>query len=64
VYDRPVGHPDQEVGGVMVTLAGLCSASEINMDEAGDQELKRNWDHIDVIRNKQAGKPHGSPLPQ
>lgn len=64
VFNRPVGEPSQEVGGVMVTLAGLCSAIEINMDEAGDLELQRNWDRIDEIREKQKGKPHGSPLPQ
>ena len=27
VFNRPVGEPSQEVGGVMVTLAALCSAS-------------------------------------
>ena len=64
VFSRPVGEPSQEVGGVMVTLAGLCSAIEINMDEAGDVELQRNWDRIQEIRKKQKGKPHGSPLPQ
>lgn len=64
VYGRPVGIPDLEVGGVMVTLAALCSASEINMDEAGDGELNRNWDRIESIRAKQAAKPPGSPLPQ
>lgn len=64
VYDRPIGVPNLEVGGVMVTLAALCSASEINMDDAGDAELKRNWDRIDAIRKKQASKPRGSPLPQ
>lgn len=64
VYGRPVGVPDSEVGGVMVTLAALCSASGIDMDEAGDGELKRNWDRIDTIRAKYAAKPHGSPLPQ
>ncbi|WP_010339408.1 hypothetical protein [Sphingobium yanoikuyae] len=64
VYDRPIGRPDLEVGGVMVTLAGLCSASQINMDQAGDRELGRNWDRIEQIRAKQAAKPHGSPLPQ
>lgn len=64
VYGRPVGVPDLEVGGVMVTLAALCSASEINMDDAGDRELQRNWDQIETIRAKQAAKPHGSPLPQ
>jgi hypothetical protein len=64
VFGRPVGRPDQEVGGVMVTLAGLCSASGINMDDAGDLELERNWDHIETIRAKQQAKPPGSPLPQ
>lgn len=64
VFGRPVRRPDQEVGGVMVTLAGLCSASGINMDDAGDRELERNWDRIETIRTKQQAKPHGSPLPQ
>ena len=64
VYSRPEGRPELEVGGVMVTLASLCSATEIDMNEAGDNELKRNWDRIDIIRKKQASKPPGSPLPQ
>lgn len=64
VFGRPSGRPEQEVGGVMVTLASLCSASDINMDEAGDQELDRNWKRIEQIRAKQQSKPHGSPLPQ
>ena len=64
VFGRPQGQPDQEVGGVLVTLAGLCSASGINMDDAGDRELNRNWDRIEAIRDKQRSKPHGSPLPQ
>lgn len=64
VFGRPHGRPDQEAGGVMVTLASLCSAVGIDMDEAGDRELQRNWIRIDDIRRKQAAKPHGSPLPQ
>ena len=64
VFDRAKGDPVQEVGGVMVTLASLCSATSLNMDEAGDMELARNWDRIDAIRAKQQSKPHGSPLPQ
>lgn len=64
VFGRPAGKPDQEVGGVMVTLASLCSAVGINMEEAGNRELDRNWDRSDVIRAKQQSKPHGSPLPQ
>lgn len=63
VFGRPPGQPAQEVGGVMVTLASVCSASDINMDEAGDRELDRNWNRIGLIRAKQQSKPHGSPLP-
>lgn len=64
VYGRPAGAPSQEVGGVMVTLSALCSVSQINMDEAGERELERNWERIETIRAKQAAKPRGSPLPQ
>lgn len=64
VFGRVTGKPDQEVGGVMVTLASLCSVSGLNMDEAGERELSRNWERIDQIRAKQQSKPHGSPLPQ
>lgn len=64
VFSRPSGLPDLEVGGVMVTLAGLCSASGINMDDAGNRELERNWERIEAIRAKQGAKPHQSPLPQ
>ncbi len=64
VFGRQAGEADQEVGGVMVTLASLCSAIGVDMAKAGDRELARNWDRIDVIRIKQKSKPHGSPLPQ
>ncbi len=64
VYSRPAGLPENEVGGVMVTLAGLCSATAIDMQDEGDHELDRNWERINTIRQKQASKPHGSPLPQ
>lgn len=64
VFSRPQGDPAQEVGGVLVTLASLCSAVAINMDEAGNKELECNWDRIEAIRAKQQSKPHGSPLPQ
>lgn len=64
VYGRPEGRPELEVGGVMVTLASLCSASGIDMQDAGDAELRRNWERIDAIRRKQASKPPSSPLPE
>ncbi|WP_431300640.1 hypothetical protein [Tabrizicola sp. BL-A-41-H6] len=64
VFDRPTGAQEQEIGGVMVTLAALCNAIELSMDDAGEKELARNWERIEAIRRKQASKPAGSPLPQ
>lgn len=64
VFDRPVGEQEQEVGGVMVTLAALCSAIGVPMDSAAEKELERNWNRISAIRHKQATKPANSPLPQ
>lgn len=64
VFGRPQGQPLQEVGGVLVTLASLCSAIGVDMGKAGDRELQRNWERIEAIRAKQQSKPPGSPLPQ
>lgn len=63
VYDRPQGDVNQEVGGVMVTLAALCLASDIDMHTGGETELARVWTKIEQIRAKQAAKPRHSPLP-
>lgn len=63
-FNRPVGEPKQETGGVVVTLAALCLASGIDMNECGETELKRIWTKIDKIREKQANKPKHSPLPE
>ena len=54
VYSRPIGEKTQEVGGVMVTLAALCSAQKIDMHECGETELARIWTKIEQIRFKQA----------
>jgi len=64
VFGRPVGEPVQEAGGVMVTLAALCLANNIDMHDAGDTELTRIWTKVEAIRAKQAAKPKHSPLPQ
>jgi NTP pyrophosphatase (non-canonical NTP hydrolase) len=64
VFSRPDGDKLQETGGVLVTLAALCSAQGIDMDNAGEEELRRNWSRIDKIRAKQAAKPKGTALPQ
>lgn len=66
VFNRPIGEPVQEVGGVMVTLAALCNASNIDMFGSGEIELERinHPQIIEKIRLKQATKPASSPLPQ
>lgn len=63
VYGRPVGEKNQEVGGVMVTLAALCLAQGLDMHAAGETELARIWTKVEAIRAKQAAKPKDSPLP-
>ena len=50
VYSRPLGEPKQEVGGVMVTLAVLCSTNEISLKEASRVELLRIDKLSDMIR--------------
>lgn len=63
VFNRPVGDPNQEVGGVMITLAALCIANNLDMNQAGETELARIWTQVEAIRAKQAAKPKHSPLP-
>lgn len=64
VYGRDVGEKHQEVGGVMVTLAALCLAQQLDMHDCGEVELARIWTKVEQIRAKQAAKPKHSPLPQ
>jgi hypothetical protein len=64
VFSRPPGDVVDEVGGVMVTLAGLCEASRVDLNEASERELARNWSRTEEIRAKRARKHFGSPLPQ
>ncbi|MBN5032628.1 hypothetical protein JY448_03105 [Stenotrophomonas maltophilia] len=58
VFGRPVGEPAQEVGGVMVTLAGYCWVAGLDMHAAGDAELARiNQPEVMAkIRAKQEAK--------
>lgn len=63
VFGRPVGEPAQEVGGVMVTLAALCLANNLDMHADAETELARIWTKVEQIRAKQAAKPKHSPLP-
>jgi hypothetical protein len=63
VYDRPAGEPAQEMGGVLLTLAALANANNLDMNTCVNNELSRVWQNIDKIRAKQAAKPKHSPLP-
>lgn len=58
VFGRPVGDPAQEVGGVMVTLAGYCWVAGLDMHAAGDAELRRitQPEVMEKIRRKQEAK--------
>lgn len=64
VFNRPAGEVDQEVGGVLVTLAALCQAKKTSMSNCGEVELQRIWGKMDQIRAKQSMKPRYSPLPE
>lgn len=59
VFNRPKGEPTQEVGGVMISLAGFCTQFKIDMQEAGETELARASDPAieERIRAKQRAKP-------
>lgn len=63
VYSRPAGDPQKELGDVMVTLAALAEVNGHDMVSEGEEALLKNWDRIDVIREKQANKPVKTVLP-
>ena len=41
VYSRPVGQVYQELGGVGITLLGLCDSYNLDFDEETQRELRR-----------------------
>lgn len=57
VYSRPVGEPQQETGGVIITLMVLNSAVKIDAQRAALDEYERIEEKIDKIRIKQLQKP-------
>lgn len=63
VYGRPAGDKKQEMGGVMVTLAALGNALDLDLKYCGELELVRCWEKIETIRAKQRNKHPDSPLP-
>lgn len=52
VYGRPKGEVNQEIGGVMVTLAAHCLAHGLDMHTEAERELTRIWTKVDQIRAK------------
>jgi len=63
VFNRPQGEINQEVGGVMITLAALCNTVGADIASEADRELARIWTMVEQIRAKQATKPTGSAMP-
>jgi len=63
VYDRPTGTRHQEIGGVMLTLAGLARACGEDMSHCAEEELQRCIANTEKIRAKDLAKPERSPLP-
>jgi NTP pyrophosphatase (non-canonical NTP hydrolase) len=63
VFNRSIGNKEQEVGGVLLTLAALCSIHQLDMRDAGNKELLRVWIKKEVIKAKHDSKPSHSPLP-
>lgn len=57
VYSRAVGETQQEVGGVMTTLAMLCAAQGVDMLICGENELSNAWENIERIRARATLKP-------
>jgi hypothetical protein len=53
VYNRDTGFLNQEIGGVMVTLAGLCEAENEQLQTCALVELMRVNANIEKIREKQ-----------
>jgi hypothetical protein len=45
------------VAGVLVTLAALCSAHDIDLHACGEPELAQVRPRIDAIRARHAGEP-------
>lgn len=41
VYSRPAGKPEQEMGGVLMTINVMCAASKADPDAVFERELMR-----------------------
>lgn len=57
VFSRPLGETNQEIGGVMITLAALSRVHGTNMLDCGEEDLAMARINTDKIRNKWETKP-------
>ena len=58
VYDKDIGEPGQELGGVLTTLSALCAITNLNPSLAFDKEFERCRQPavIEKIRDKHRNK--------
>jgi len=57
VFGRSAGDKHQELGGVMVTLASLCTPLGLDLEQAAIDELQRAKRNSDKIKNRHKSKP-------
>ena len=61
VYGRPIGNIKEEIGGVGTTLASVCTAHDIDMEDCFDNELDlKCWPNSAKIKAKHASKKNKS----
>ena len=58
VYERPMGAPQQEIGGVSVTLAALATALGSQLSDCALAEIERCEQNTEKIRAKDLAKPN------
>lgn len=60
VYNRPMGEVKQEIGGTLLTLAGICNAMDVDGNELGMSELRRVKEKSASIKRKREGWQGGA----
>ena len=58
IFERPVGEPYREFGGVMVTTALLAEAHGQSIETLAMAELRYCEDNVDKIRARRLSKSH------
>jgi hypothetical protein len=63
VYGRPKGEIDKEAGSTFMTLAILCEACGVVLQDQGHDALEHAWTNLEKIREKWKAKPKFGALP-